>query len=128
MKYTVDGKTYNIDDKFINKTRRAYGVSVKEAIMMYLSDEGILVDPQVEALTAKAKVNGAGASAGKGRRKVSRKPDETKRSLISALNEFINSLDNTDNVSVVNVERIISFSIGNDTYELTLSKKRKPKA
>ena len=31
------------------------------------------------------------------------------------------------NVQVTNIERIIAFSIGDDNYELTLSKKRKPK-
>ena len=32
------------------------------------------------------------------------------------------------NISIPNLERVVRFELGNDTYELTLSKKRKPKA
>lgn len=138
MKYTfttAEGteKTVNIADEVLAQGKRE-GLSVRETIDRFLSDEGYIVDPTVAELTNKAKANGVN-NAGKttsGKRKApTRKPDEVKRALIVLLEDFLK--DNADgpypieNVTVTNIERIIAFSIGDDKYELTLSKKRKPK-
>lgn len=131
---TADGKskTVNIPDEVLLQGRKER-LSVKETIERYLSDEGYIVDPTVEELTEKAKankVNGAGRQTADGKKKRKapvRKPDETKRMLVAALENCISSLGNTENVEVTNIERMIAFSIGEDKYEVTLSKKRKPK-
>ena len=130
---TAEGreKTVNIPDEVLAQGRKEH-LSVKETIDRYLSDEGYIVDPIVAELTAKAKANGvntAGRASGekKPRKAPTRKPDETKRALIQALFEFVNGYAGTDNVEVTNIERMIAFSIGEDKYEITLSKKRKPK-
>ena len=136
MKHTfiaADGneKTVNIPDDVLTQGRKE-GLSVKDTIDRYLSDEGYIVDPIVAALTEKAKankVNGAGRQKGekKPRKAPQRKPDETKRMLINVLENCISTLGMTENVEVTNIERMIAFSIGDDKYEITLSKKRKPK-
>lgn len=130
---TAEGRerTINIPDEVLMQGRKER-LSVKETIERYLSDEGYVVDPTVEALTAKAKANGvnnAGRVQGekKKRKAPVRKPDETKRALIQGLFEFVEAYAGTDNVEVTNIERMIAFSIGEDKYEITLSKKRKPK-
>ena len=58
-----------------------------------------------------------------------RKPTATKGGLIAELHEFLseNSQFSTENVEIVNKERQIRFVIGEDTFELTLVQKRKPK-
>ena len=58
-----------------------------------------------------------------------RKPNATKGGLITELHEFLseNSQFSTENVEIVNKERQIRFVIGEDTFELTLVQKRKPK-
>ena len=58
-----------------------------------------------------------------------RKPNATKGGLIAELYEFLtkNSQFSTENVQITNKERQISFSIGEDKFELTLVQKRKPK-
>ena len=58
-----------------------------------------------------------------------RKPNATKGGLIAELHEFLseNSQFSTENVEIVNKERQIRFTIGEDTFELTLVQKRKPK-
>lgn len=141
MKHTfiaADGKskTVNIPDEVLQQGRKER-LTVKETIERFLSDEGYIVDPTVEALTEKAKankVNGAGRQQGekKKRKAPVRKPDETKRALIVLLNEMLHDVPaadlGVDNVEVTNIERMIAFSIGEDKYEITLSKKRKPKA
>lgn len=128
MKYTFadkDGKqrTVNIPDDDIKRAKSAYGLSNKEAIDMWLVDEGYLSDPTVEELTAKAKVNGPRAETKK--RTVRRKEDPVKRALIASLFDFITLYDGVEVSQIVNPERIVSFTIGDDTYEITLSKKRK---
>lgn len=54
-----------------------------------------------------------------------RKENATKGDLIAKLAEFMQ--ENAENVVILNKERQISFQIGEDTFELTLVQKRKPK-
>ena len=130
--YNGQEKTVNISDEVLAQGRKE-GLSTAETIDRYLSDEGYIVDDTVAALTEKAKaagVNTAGRnqSATKKKRKAPvRKPDETKRMLIAALENCISTLGMCENVEVTNIERMIAFSIGDDKYEITLGKKRKPK-
>lgn len=134
MKYTFVNEqdkqqTINIPDDYIKINCRNLGISTKEAIYMYLSDEGYISDETVEQLTAKAKTAGAGAVGERKTRKApTRKPDEIKRAMIAALAEFVGSQDHVTGCEVTNIERIIAFSIADDNYELVLQKKRKPKA
>lgn len=131
MKYEFDGKLINIPDDYIARNRKALGLSVQECIDMYLSDEGYVENEVVEDLTNKAKRNGVnggkGAGARKPRKAPTRKPDEIKRALIANLSEYVSGLDKIKNLEVTNIERVIAFEIGEDKYEITLSKKRKPK-
>ena len=136
MKYTftnIDGheKTVNIGEDVLAQGKRE-GLSTRETIDRFLSDEGYIVDPTVRELTEKAKSNGIN-NAGKvssGKRKApTRKPDLVKRMLIEGLSKYMSeAYAEVKNIQVTNIERIIAFSIGDDNYELTLSKKRKPKA
>lgn len=135
MKYTftnIDGiqKTVNISEDVLAQGKRE-GLTARETIDRFLSDEGYIVDPTVRELTEKAKANGIN-NAGKvssGKRKApTRKPDLVKRMLIEGLSKYMaEAYAEVKNVQVTNIERIIAFSIGDDNYELTLSKKRKPK-
>ena len=141
MKYTFitdDGqeKTVRVPEEVLAQGKKE-GLTHKETLMRFLSDEGYIVDPVVAELTAKAKANGTGLQARTGKRKPpTRKPDDIKRALIAGLAEYLNGLGNSDadlvnmihSIEVTNIERIIAFQIGDDKYELTLSKKRKPKA
>ena len=133
MKYTFttennESKTITIADEVFKQGKKE-GLSHREIIDRYLSDEGYIVNPVVAELTEKAKANKTGAAARTGERKApTRKPDEVKRALIAGLANFLTANTAAENVSVTNIERMIAFSIGTDNYEITLSKKRKPKA
>lgn len=127
MKYTFtdkDGKqrTVNIPEEDIKRSKSAFGLSNKEAIDMWLVDEGYLTNPVVEELNAKAAGNKVSAPR---KRSVRRKEDPTKRAVIASLFDCIQEYAGVENATVRNPERIISFSLGEDTYEITLSKKRK---
>lgn len=130
MKYTFTddqgrSRMVVIPDEYIYTQKKTLGLSNKEAILLYLSDEGIIKNPAVEELTAKAKANGV-SGATKSRKAPKRKEDPIKREIIASLFDYIqNNFKGFSNMVVCNPERIISFSLGDDTYELTLSKKRK---
>ena len=132
FEYNGEEKTITVPDEVVTQGRKE-NLTLHEIIERYLSDEGYIVDETVAELTDKAKANGmntAGRIKGEGQKKrkaPTRKPDETKRMLIAALENCISTLGNTENVEVTNIERIVAFSIGEDKYEITLSKKRKPK-
>lgn len=133
MKYTFttetgSEKTINIPDEVFAQGRKE-GLSNRETIERYLSDEGYIVDPVVTELTQKAKVNNTGVKNRTGKRKApTRKPDQVKRDLIQSLYQHMSNYAGVTTCEVTNIERIIAFSIGDDNYEITLSKKRKPKA
>lgn len=58
-----------------------------------------------------------------------RKANPTKSGIISEIADFLTEKSEfqTENVEITNKERQISFKIGEETYELTLVQKRKPK-
>lgn len=58
-----------------------------------------------------------------------RKPNATKGGIIAELAEFLekNSQFSIESLEVTNKERQIAFKIGEDSFELTLVQKRKPK-
>jgi len=135
MRYTINegpnkGKNINIPDEYIQRTQRSLDCDLTETINLYLSDEGLLENEIVQELTAKAKTAGVGAKATgekKERKAPERKPDFVKRAVIGSLTEYINSVDGVSDCTVTNIERMISFALGGDNYEVTLTKKRKPK-
>jgi hypothetical protein len=129
MRYKVGDRNVNIPDAVIEQGMKE-GLTRQETVDRYLSDEGIVVDATVAELTAKAKDAGTGAkgTADKPKRKAPvRKPDEVKRALIAALAEFITEQPHVENVDVTNIERMVAFDFAGDKFEITLTKKRKPK-
>lgn len=140
MRYTFDDngteRTVTIPDEWLQRNKKAYSLSTKEAILMYLSDEGYISNDVVEELTEKAKGMRGGTGERKPRKAPKRKEDPIKRALIEGLYQYLLSGAVDDKlmfgrtispIEITNPERIIAFSIGNDKYELTLSKKRQPK-
>lgn len=136
MKYTFTNaegarQTVDVPDDYIIRNKVALECSTKDAIMMYLSDEGYIENDTVRELTEKAKGT-VKHEAGK-RKAPARKPDYLKRAVIASLEAYLNDAvfnwedkeDAPRNIEVKNIERIISFTVGDGTYELTLSKKRK---
>jgi hypothetical protein len=127
MRVKVDGKNVNIPESVIEAGLRE-GLDRADIVERFLSDEGIKVDPVVAELTAKAKDSGAGAKADRKTRKPPvRKPDEVKRAIVAALAAFIAGQDGVTDAAVTNVERMIAFELAGDKFEITLTKKRKPK-
>ena len=134
MKYTFKHKgaekTIEIPDEYITTQKRTLGLSNKEAIDLYLFDEGYAENEFVSEMTEKAKKNKSQSVRRSKRKAPKRKEDPIKRAMIAFLLDSLIDVPQEYNLkvecpTVVNPGRIISFTIGEDTYELTLSKKRK---
>lgn len=136
MTYNLNGKNIHVPDNEIAKSMKLLDLSKDEAIQMWLEDEGYLENAEVEALTAKAKVNKISheAKSDKPRKVVKRerKPDEEKENLIAILeNCLLNTADNSNldvnSVKITNKSKVIEFNVGNNHYKLDLIRQRPPK-
>ena len=131
MKYTLPksyrnaGLQVNIPDTTLKQYRSELG-STKAAVDKWLFENGYMAKAEYEASVEKAEA----------KKPVKRefKVDTTKASIIdfivAALVNYKETMDSeidiTD-VEVLNRNRLIAFSLGNEKYELTLVRKKQPK-
>ena len=137
MKYEYNGKTLNIPDDFIQNAMKNLSINEDEAIQLWLEDNDYEVNEEQMALDAKAKVNVKVANIVKARaaepakkktqRERVKKEDPTKEGVIAALAKALPELANAENVTIVNAGKLITFTIGEDTYKLDLVRQRKAK-
>lgn len=137
MKYEYNGKTLNIPDDFIQNAMKNLSIDEDEAIQLWLEDNDYEVNEEQMALDAKAKANVKVANIVKARaaepakkktqRERVKKEDPTKEGVIAALAKALPELANAENVTIVNAGKLITFTIGDDTYKLDLVRQRKAK-
>ena len=137
MKYEYNGKTLNIPDDFIQNAMKNLSIDEDEAIQLWLEDNDYEVNEEQMALDAKAKANvkvanivkarAAEPSKKKTQRERVKKEDPTKEGVIAALAMALPELANAENVTIVNAGKLITFTIGEDTYKLDLVRQRKAK-
>lgn len=137
MKYEYNGKTLNIPDDFIQNAMKNLSIDEDEAIQLWLEDNDYEINEEQMALDAKAKANVKVANIVKARaaepakkktqRERVKKEDPTKEGVIAALAKALPELANAENVTIVNAGKLITFTIGEDTYKLDLVRQRKAK-
>ena len=137
MKYEFNGKMLNIPDDFIQNAMKNLSIDEDEAIQLWLEDNDYEINEEQMALDAKAKANVKVANivkaraADPGKKKTQRervkKEDPTKEGVIAALAKALPELANAENVTIVNAGKLITFTIGEDTYKLDLVRQRKAK-
>ena len=129
MKYKFNGKELEIPDNEIDKMVDTLEISISEAIDIWLFDNDYIENEVVNELDKKAKENGikhqARSTEVKERKKVERKPDQIKDSLVENLAEILKEY--ATNIQIVKVGKLIEFDIGDDHYKLDLIRQRKPK-
>lgn len=134
MNYILNGKKIKIPDEDIKRSMNSYGLTQEEAIQMWLEDEGYLENEEQEALEKKAKENRITATihqasakdiTKKTQKERCRKENPTKEMVIREIAAFLPKF--AENIQVLNVGKLISFSIGDKKYEIDLKEKRKPK-
>lgn len=129
MTIEVNGKSVHIPDAEIANSMTKLDLSKDEAIQMWLEDNNLAVNEEVERLTEKAKVNKINheAKSDKPRKSVKkeRKPDEEKENLIKILADCLKNAG--FDAEIVNKSKIIEFNCGENHYKLDLIKQRTPK-
>ena len=130
---TKKGKKVNVPDEELDKLVDQLDISLSEAIELWLTDNDLETNEEQEELDKKAKasritatIHDAKAEKPKKERKVIRKEDATKESIIKALAEKLEEL--ATDVKIENVGKLITFRLGDDTFKLDLIRQRKPKA
>lgn len=133
MKYKFENKVVDIPDEELDKLVDKLDISLAEAIDIWLEDNDYTMCEETKELEKKAKENKitatihqAKASVSKERKKVERKPDEVKDSLVERLQDFLKIM-NFENVVITKVGKMVEFDIGDDHYKLDLIRQRKPK-
>lgn len=125
-----------IDEKWIQNAMKTLDISREEAIEMWNDDHDIDagkakdfdLDPEKQKVV-KEMTKAGGKARAKETKPRERKPNDEKRTIIQDLNDFlVNSCQDYINlVEIVNVEREITFKIGENDYSLVLTLHRKPK-
>lgn len=135
MIYKHNGIEYKVPDGQILHLMQTMKISASEAALIYLEDNGKIINPEQEALCKKVADSGImrtihdasakTAATPKTQRERTRKENPTKEKIISELAAFLPQL--AENVTVVNPSKIIKFTVGNDTFTLDLIKNTKVK-
>jgi hypothetical protein len=133
MIFEYEGKKHRIPDEDLQRLQRTMGISEKEAIWIWLEDEGIVENEEQIALDNKAKENRITATIHQARaynpnktqKERVKKDDPTKEGIISAIAELLNDL--AENVEIVNKGKLITFKMGEENFKLDLIRQRPPK-
>ena len=133
IKYELDENVFvNIPREEIERTMKGLGCSEDDACWIWCEDNGKIDNEEQNELDKKAKdnritatIHQARAETTKERKKVERKPDPTKESIISTLAESL--ADMVENVKIVNIGKLIEFDFQGEHYKLDLIRQRKPK-
>lgn len=134
MNYNFNGKNIRIPDAEIQLNMEKLHMTKEEAIQVWLEDEGYLENEEQEELCRKAKENritatiheASAINKKKTQRERVRKENPTKEMVIAELAKILPNFG-AENVQVLNIGKLISFTIGENTYEIDLKQKRKPK-
>ena len=124
------------DEKWIKSTMKALDLTREEAIEMWMDDHDIDqgkakdfdLDPEKQKIV-KEMTKAGGKARAKETKPRERKPNDEKRTIIQDLNDFLgnNCQNYINSVEIANIEREITFKIGENDYSLTLTCHRKPK-
>lgn len=133
MNYNFNGKNIRIPDADIERSMKMLELTKEEAIQVWLEDEGYLENEEQEELCKKAKENritatiheASAINKKKTQRERARKENPTKEMVIAEIAKILPNF--AENVQVLNIGKLISFTIGENTYEIDLKQKRKPK-
>lgn len=107
--------------------------TVDDACWVWCEDNGKIINEEQEELDKKAKasritatIHQAKAETQKERKKVERKADQTKDSLVEQLADYLKT-SGIANVQIVKIGKLIEFDIGGEHFKLDLIRQRKPK-
>jgi DNA-binding transcriptional MerR regulator len=130
-----DGKFAKIPLEEIERLMKLPNIKTQDdACWVWCEDNGKIINEEQEELTKKAKENKVTATIHQAkcekpttRKKVERKPDQIKDSLMERLKDYLTEIG-LQNVKVVKVGKLIEFDIDSEHFKLDLIRQRPPKA
>lgn len=126
-----NGKTIRIDKKWVENSMVQLETDMEDVVLMYLEDNGYLVNDDQEELDlyAKGQVKNV-VKADKPKQKTPRervqKENPTKELIISTIAKALENLD-IQNLNIENKGKLITFSMNNEDFKVDLVQKRKKK-
>ena len=133
--YELDEKTIvKIPREEIERYMKLDGVKTEDdACWIWCEDNGKIVNEEQEELDKRAKesritatIHQARAETTKERKKVERKPDQVKDSLVESLKAFLIE-QGFENVAITKVGKLVEFDCGGEHFKLDLIRQRPPK-
>ena len=134
IKYELDENVFvNIPREEIERMMKGLGVSEDDACWIWCEDNGKIDNEEQNELDKNAKerritatIHQARAETPKERKKVERKPDQVKDSLVESLKAFLIE-QGFDNVAITKVGKLVEFDCGGEHFKLDLIRQRPPK-
>ena len=131
MTITVNGKVIRIKEQEVEKIAAGLDITNQEAIQVWLEDNGYLENAEQVKLDTKAKSNRITATIHQAKaintKKTQRervlKDDPTKENIISYIKALLEE-KGCEKVEILNKTKLISFTLGGDTFKLDLIRQR----
>ncbi len=131
MTITVNGKAVRIKEQEVEKIAAGLGITNQEAVQVWLEDNEYLENAEQVQLDTKAKSNRITATIHQAKaintKKTQRervlKDDPTKESIIKCIKALLEE-KGCEKVEILNKTKLISFTLGGDTFKLDLIRQR----
>lgn len=127
-----NGKVVKCSAKWVETSIKALDTDLEDVLLMFLEDNGYLINEEQEELVNKSKENKVKVKADTDKKKTPRervaKPQPEKEYLVGIIAEFLEDITGVSNLNIENKAKMITFSYKNANYSLDLVQKRPPKA
>lgn len=126
------GKVVKVGAEWVERTIKALDTDLEDVLLMWLEDEGYLVNEEQEELVEKSKQNKVKLVATDTIKKKTpkervQKENPTKELIIQTIYNALQQIDNISSVNVENKAKLITFELNNEQFKVDLVQKRKPK-
>lgn len=134
INYELDENQFvKIPQDEIDRIVKGLGVSEDDACWIWCEDNGKIDNEEQNELDKRAKesritatIHQARAETTKERKKVERKPDQVKDSLVESLKTFLIE-QGFEKVAITKVGKLVEFDCGGEHFKLDLIRQRPPK-
>ena len=132
VEITLDNdKVVKVSNAWVEKTMEILNTSAEDVMLMWLEDNGYLVNEEQQELDhmAKGKVKVAASAKPKAKtpRERTQKPQPENEYIIGVIAEFLEDITDISNINIENKTKLITFTYKNEDYKLDLVQKRKKK-
>lgn len=130
---TLDnGKVVKCATEWVNRTIKALDTDLEDVLLMFLEDNGYLINEEQEELVKKSKENKVKVVAeskpkAKTPRERTAKPQPEKEYLVGIVAEFLEDITDITNLNIENKAKLITFDYKGASYKFDLVQKRQPK-